>query len=336
LDQAMVSVPTYPTPTTLPSRGAFDYNGMPGVDPSQLRWQMLSQALSGLGSGLLSGNNWSSGLAAGFGGASRGIADARANATDEALRKIKFQQYQDEQARQAAEDARKAHLAQAVQSFQAAPGSAALPIDPNILQYLTPDQQFEALQSATKATAPYTDVAKAAADLRAGRISQAEYDQIKRKETYIAPQQPRQLTPYQDWVHQFQVDNGRAPNAKERRDYSRNPDRGGLPTGYQYNPDTGQAEAIPGLPKEALGGTPNKSAVEERAAQLRAAGYAEKDIPALASGQDPATIQAYMPVAPPKTAEGQIDPAQLDPNTRYRMPDGQIYLWDGSNFVPYE
>jgi hypothetical protein len=37
-----------------------------------------------------------------------------------------------------------------------------------------------------------------------------------------------------------------------------------------------------------------------------------------------------------RTDTGEIDAESLDTDTRYRLPDGGIYLWDGSHFQPYQ
>jgi hypothetical protein len=116
-------------------------------------------------------------------------------------------------------------------------------------------QDFDkALESYAKPETPYSDIAKAKADLDAGRITPAEYQALTRKATYIAPQTggidtgmwevvelpgvgraqrnkrtgqvqslpgqtDRAPTAFATWLEAFRNENQRNPNAKEIQDY---------------------------------------------------------------------------------------------------------------------
>jgi hypothetical protein len=59
--------------------------------------------------------------------------------------------------------------------------------------------------------------------------------------------------------------------------------------------------------------------------------------PTMSRGRSETQYERFRPTDPPRTDTGEIDAEAIDTTTRYRLPDGLIYRWDGSaNFVPYE
>lgn len=166
------------------------------------RLQSIGDTLTQLGIGLMgqgpstTPQNPLQGLAAGLQGANQMAGQRAGEAMDEQrmdMAQAQFgmqqQQFNYEQQKQqkadAFEEARKAQMEKLI---------AGLPPDMQDAARADMDTFFKAYAESKfpKAEGPQSSLAKLAADLKAGRINQAEYDAAVRKETYIAPQAPRE------------------------------------------------------------------------------------------------------------------------------------------------
>lgn len=172
----------------------------PGFD-----WASLA---SGLGAGLLTGKNWGEGVGQGMVLANQFGAQKRQDAFNEQRMKrederfgFEKQKYQAELDEAAAAKAERDALDQSTNMFLAPwlndvqgdepPGVNLTPQSAMFISKLPVEKRIEALSPIMmpKAQEPYSAIAKAKADLDAGRISPEEFDAFLRKETYIAPQQ---------------------------------------------------------------------------------------------------------------------------------------------------
>jgi hypothetical protein len=309
--------------------GQPDYAAM-GVDPKQLRMMQLSQGLLGLGAGLAGGRDWGEGISRGFSGAQASMSQAREDAMRDAAltRELERQKKEDE----------------AAAARQAALAGIAPPegIDPaqwqNIMTGL-PELGADILGQKFKPFTPDLDT------ITKGALEETGY--FDRDNNWVSlgsgPRWAPQQGPQDPEAIRLLRAAGIDPASEEGKTILRNK----LTGGAQQEPeairllraagiDPGSNEGKDILRRKVVGGTSQPSAYSEKIQALIDQGYSPKDAVTLALGGDMDEITRYQPVDPPLNPDtGGIDDEQLSPDIRYRFPDGNIYRWDGQQFIPY-
>jgi len=170
----------------------------------------LSQALSGLGAGLLGGQNFGQGLGMGFQQANQNIALGKQQSRQDEQFAFEKQKMDAEQKKLLQTQQEAAAIKQAKEAFiasqppemqtQLRAADAAGALDTVIAQQMKPQ-------------GPESSIAKLGADLKAGLITPEQFNAAIRKETYIAPQQGPAPTETERLLRLGGID----PNSEEGR-----------------------------------------------------------------------------------------------------------------------
>jgi len=274
-------VAPYDTAATQQSPGGFG-TGPWGVDPAVLRNAQFSNMLMGIGTGLLSAPNWQQGVGQGMYLGNQLAQQGRATALDDAQIQLRMKEYEEAHARQQREYEQQQAQAAAMAKLA---GSGQYPgLTPDVATAY-PNIGEKLIENQLTPQKPYSTIGNLEADLKAGRISQADFDAAKKKENYIAYPQPQQPTEIQTRLKlavdawntanpdkpgrptlQFLQDYGVTPQAvKQDLVQSADPNS---PTGISYQP---KAAGLPGVPPAASESLTNKTALEFQNRQIAAA-----------------------------------------------------------------
>lgn len=315
------------------------YASMLGIDPAEMRRQMIAQALIQGGAGLAGGQNWGQGLSQGLTLAGQGALQARENAITEGVRGFQLKKYQDEEAKAQA-------LAEAAGKMKAPTWA-----DPEIWSLLPSDVKFDIMKEAWTRE-PEGPLKMGEGDVLLDPVTHQPIYSVPK--TY-APQQPQQPSEFHAWREAVKAETGRYPTSKQIADWRRSQSGGITLTQESSNAEIDAAR------RYLIDNNLTMDEVLRRTQETSSIGRDNPDYdPYLAktfnlamsrkTGEDPdfesfqgryrgggaQTPQASTPgtsMALPRNPAGQIDAAQLNTTDIYDDGVGGKWRWTGSDFV---